>query len=496
MKKVLVVDDSAVFSKVVKAELESVEYQVITAKEYKEAIKYFLNDNIDLIILDIQMPEMDGFALCKLIQQEEKFIQNPLPFIFLTATDRHEDRMKGFELGATDFLLKDFSDGQISRVVNSILNPEQKFKGLNALLIDDMPVMSKIVSRYLLQLGLNCKSFESSVEAFEYLKVHYNEVDLIVTDVDMPEISGSQFCQKTRRELALTHIPIIIISGIATKESVIEFFNLGATDYLTKPFIKEEFMARVNSILDSYMLKKGIQTNLEKYKSLSVFKDEFLSICSHDLRSPLMAILGAANLLNREKLNDKQKKYVGYVLRSGNFLLELINDLLDLRKFELEDSLTITSCPINLLIEQSVEHMSGSAKAKDISLHYKSNLDNTFSINADAIALTRSLNNLISNALKFSETGKSVDINCKVDEILNKKYVVIAISDHGIGIPADKIPKLFDEYSKTHQKGTAGEIGTGLGLSIVKKIINQHHGEIVVSSGVGVGTTFTIKLPI
>jgi DNA-binding response OmpR family regulator/two-component sensor histidine kinase len=497
MSKIMIVDDSAVFSKVVKTELEKADYKVISAQGYQEAIKFYLKEDLDLIILDIQMPIIDGFEVCKFIQQEDKFKANPIPFIFLTATDRHEDRMKGFELGATDFLLKDFSDGQMVRVVNSILRPDQKFKGLKVLLIDDMPVMSKIVSRYLVQLGLECKTFESSVLAYEYLKLHYKEVDIIVTDVDMPELSGAQLCQKTRRELALTEVPIVIISGIATKESVIEFFNLGATDYLTKPFIKEEFMARVNSILDSYMLKKGIQTTLTKYKNLSAFKDEFLSICSHDLRSPLNAVLAAANLLNREKtLNAKQKKYVGYIMKSSNFLLELINDLLDLRKFDLDESLTLVSCHLNKIIKGSIDHMDASARAKDINIKLDLKTSDDFVVNADAVALTRAFYNLTSNAIKFSPTGSNLDISCEEITSNNKKYVAISFADHGIGIPESKIATLFDQYSKNQQHGTAGEIGTCLGLYIVKKIIIQHQGEIIVNSKEGEGTTFILKIPL
>ena len=232
----------------------------------------------------------------------------------------------------------------------------------------------------------------------------------------------------------------------------------------------------------------------QKLLDLSKMKDDFLSIVSHDLRSPLNAILGFAEMLLMTKANpldEKQIKWVNKIHESGELQLNLINDLLDISKIE-SGKLDLRKTDENLydIVEYCTETMSSLAINKKIDISIKCQKKN-IKLYCDKPKIIQVLNNLISNAVKFTYEGGKVKITIKEME----DDAEISIQDTGIGIPSEQIPKLFQKFTSFTNVGTKGEKGTGLGLAICKNFIEAHGGKLWVNSILGKGTTFYFTLP-
>lgn len=238
-------------------------------------------------------------------------------------------------------------------------------------------------------------------------------------------------------------------------------------------------------------LKKSTQ-NLIK---LNETKDRFISIISHDLRTPFSSILGFTDLLanDDELTDDERKQYIKYIQESSRSMLALVNSLLDWTrlqtgriKFEPE------KIDVSKVITDSVNALSGSAMQKGIEV--TSYVNQSLFLFVDKHLITQVFNNLISNAIKFTNRGGVITIS--TEAVTNSRFVKFNVKDTGVGIKEDDLAKLFSVDAKFTSEGTAGEKGSGLGLSLVKEIVEKHGGTILVESEYGKGTEFIFTLPI
>ncbi len=238
-------------------------------------------------------------------------------------------------------------------------------------------------------------------------------------------------------------------------------------------------------------LKKSTQ-NLIK---LNETKDRFISIISHDLRTPFSSILGFTDLLsNDEDLTEEERKqYVKYIQESSRSMLALVNSLLDWTRLQTgRMKFEPQKVDISKIISDSINALSGSAMQKKIEIVSLINQPQYLFI--DKSLISQVFNNIISNAIKFTNSGGFIRISSEV--LANSRFVKFSIKDTGIGIKEDDLAKLFNIDSKFSSEGTAGEKGSGLGLSLVKEIIDKHGGKIEVESEYGKGTNFIFTLPI
>ncbi len=238
-------------------------------------------------------------------------------------------------------------------------------------------------------------------------------------------------------------------------------------------------------------------TELQKVTKL---KDEFLAVTTHDLRSPLTAITGFAELLlSSNTLSESDKKRVGHIRSSADFLTNMVNEILELSKLE-SGKADIKLIPVSLkgILESSIRTLQYMALPKDITLQLIDNSNGQIKIMGNWDALLRVANNLISNAIKFTPRDGHITVVLDVlppGEENGDGFVLFSVTDTGVGIPDDHISSLFDMYSPISKKGTAGEKGTGLGLSITQKLVAKHGGLISVESRIGKGSCFTVKIP-
>ena len=498
--KVLVVDDSSMVRRIIRTELENGGYRVTEASNGIEALAHSsLSIPPDLITLDIEMPKMNGFETCRKLREKRyakafsKYKGNHVPVIFITGNDTLEDRKKGFMLGAADFITKPFANGEILAAINKILKPDNRLRGMTALVVDDNVTARHIVREVLRREGLTVIEACDGIEAFEIMCKRMADIDIVISDFVMPRLEGEALCRKIRTELKLDDIPIIILTAMSDQSELLKLFKAGATDYLIKPFVKEELLARLSVQLERTQLYKRLKESVDKLKELNKMKDELLAVCSHDLRTPLNGILGFADdLLEKNYLLNEDREGLTYIKKSGDFLMNLINDILDLSKIQAEKApLTLEPVSANELVSACVNSLKHQSTQKNQLLTLQTKINDDL-ISANRSGLTRVINNLLSNAMKFTpEKGKiTVIIDDDDDGMLT-----IAVQDTGIGIPEDKIPFLFDKFTKTSQSGTSGEKGTGLGMSIIKEMIERHRGYVKVDSQVNVGTCFTVYLP-
>lgn len=254
----------------------------------------------------------------------------------------------------------------------------------------------------------------------------------------------------------------------------------------------EEFTRVNNELADA---QRELAKKNAALAALNEQKNRLLGMAAHDLRNPLGVIMSYAKFLDRmagARLDEKERQFVAQIGKSSEFMLRLLEDLLDVSQIE-SGKLNLALAPVDLaaLVANNVALNRVLAGAKQIVIELESPETPT-AVLADATKIEQVLNNLISNAVKYSHAGTAVRVSVGADD----KEIVVAVRDQGQGIPEAELSKLFQPFSKTSVKSTAGEKSTGLGLAISRKIVEGHGGRIRVDSRVGEGSTFSFSLPL
>jgi signal transduction histidine kinase len=494
--KILVVDDNRVSREIVKKELEDPDFQILEADNGLKALELIEAEaDIDLVTLDVEMPKMNGYEVCSNIRAKElqrtgSEVKRLLPIIFVTGDDTLEGRRQGFEAGATDFIVKGFSKRELRHLVDRLLKPERRMAGLKVLVAEDKHHIRASLRAYLEELGVNVAEAKDGQAALDFIQGS-EQIDLLLASDQLAGLDGVALCQKLRRELNWTEIPIVLLTENGDRSYGLSLLKAGATDYLMKPLVKEELFARLNVFLEVVLLNVKSRHQVEELKKLNQLKDDFLRVCSHDLKSPITGILGMAQLLPQlGPLTEPQQEMCTHIRKSGHFLQELIDDLLDLNRYQDLEQLEAEPVELLALLQECLKNALITAQGKKITLQQRWAQAEAYVL-GDKTALMRIFNNLLSNAVKFTPKGGRIDISLQSKDA----DYVLKIQDSGIGIPEKDLETIFDSFQKRSRKGTAGERGTGLGLSITKSLTEKQNGSISISSTVGSGTTVTLHFP-
>jgi len=254
-----------------------------------------------------------------------------------------------------------------------------------------------------------------------------------------------------------------------------------------------EELSRLNNEL-SNMHRELAKKNTE-LGQLNEEKNRFVGMAAHDIRKPLALIINYSEILAEEissQLDEDQAKYLSIIEKTGRSALEVVNSFLDIAKIE-AGKFELLVQPGDLMehVQQAVHFNSFLAQKKQIALNIAHEQDEIPAV-FDGQKIDQVLDNLVSNAIKFSEPGTTVDIAVACEA----SRVVVSVRDQGQGIPAHEVERLFKPFGRTSVQSTAGESSTGLGLAISKKIVVAHGGAIWVETAEGKGTTFFFSLPV
>lgn len=325
--------------------------------------------------------------------------------------------------------------------------------------------------------------------------------DLVLSDVMMPGLDGFELLRALRADPRTREIPIILLSARAGEESVVEGLEAGADDYLIKPFSAQELVSRVNGHLQMAQLR---YESLDQERTLNRRKDELLSTVSHELNTPLVAILGWTRLLRANPSNQSMLiKSLETIERNALLQAKLIQDLLDISRIT-AGKLRLNLAPVELesAIEIAIATVTQTAQAKGINLNWRRVTDlpdaNSVVVMGDRDRLQQLLCNLLTNGIKFTPESGSVTV--ELSRIEGEKsyddcYAEVRVTDTGIGISAEFLPYIFDRFRQAEQSVSAK--GLGLGLAIARHLVELHNGTIhAQSAGVGQGSTFIVRLPL
>lgn len=321
--------------------------------------------------------------------------------------------------------------------------------------------------------------------------------DLILSDVMMPGLDGFELLEALRADSRTRGIPIILLSARAGEEAIVEGLEAGADDYLVKPFSAQELVSRITAHLQTAQLRREA---LQEARSTLRSRDEFISIVSHELNTPLVSILGWTRLLRSSPPNPVMlSKALDIIERSATLQGKLVQDLLDISRIS-AGKLRLNPQPIELqpVIETAIATVTQTAADKDIHLTWQKNVTEPVVVMGDSDRLSQVLINLLTNAIKFTPESGSVNLELSVmnnDGSADNSYAEIRVADTGIGIAADFLPHVFERFRQA--EGAHSAKGLGLGLAIARHIVELHNGTIhAESAGEGQGAAFTVRLPL
>ena len=316
--------------------------------------------------------------------------------------------------------------------------------------------------------------------------------DLILLDVMMPDISGFDTAVILKKDPELKDIPIIFLTALNSPADLVKGFQVGANDFLSKPFNKEELVVRVMHQIALVAAKRLIEKQNRELLATINNRDKMYSVIAHDLRSPMASIRMVLNLAVAAISPDVVGQEIFDLIDKANKESEDVHDLLDnLLKWTKSQtgrlSVVMQDLDLNDIIPGVVDIFEMIAATKKIKLSYTGG---STIVRADNDMLKTIVRNFMSNAVKFSPEDSSIEITVTSDA----DFAKISVRDHGVGIAADRLGSIFHKGETTY--GTGGEEGSGLGLQLCQDFARKIGGDVMVESVEGEGSTFSVFVPL
>ena len=369
---------------------------------------------------------------------------------------------------------------------------------ITILIVDDNSTDVDILSECLDKSSFRRTVVQNGESAIQ--QIGQIQPDLILLEVLLPGIDGFETCRRLKATETTRDIPVIFLTEVSDPASTVKSFEMGAVDYITKPFRCEELIARIHKHIAIHKRYQQLQKHVEhiekqfeELKENNLSKDKFFSIIAHDLQSPVSSLQGLLQFVmesSKDYSKEQLEDTIGLVSKSADNLYALIENLLTWSRIQRG---IIEYNPQNINVREIVMHnvsiFTPIANQKQIML--RNSIKEDIIIYADENMISAVVRNLLANALKFTYSGGTVDVSATQAE----GSISVSVLDTGIGIKAEHLSKLFRIDAQYRRVGTAHERGTGLGLILCKEFVEQHGGKIWGNSEVDTGTTFTFVLP-
>lgn len=511
-KRVLAIDDSATYLDVLAGHLQREGYDVVVAGSGEEGIELLDSQHVDCILLDVLMPGLSGEETCRRIKQSMRL--RDIPLIMVTAMDDRSATIAGINAGADDYVAKgaDFEilkarlraqlrrsqfEQEHRRMREQLVRRQNELRFqqllhssiIGAVLVDDDQTVIDANDALLHLIGRERDEIPAGRLRWNGLVAPGSQA---IAALATSELASSGTASPRELELIRedgTSIPVLY--GAVRLE--------GATTAVG--FVLDRTSERQSEQrLHAYTLaleqrNRELEAAREQAQQESQFKSRFLSNMSHELRTPLNAVIGFAELMAEGvagELTPTQSEFLGNVVSGGRHLLSLVNDILDLSRVAAGRlSLQRDWHPVGEILEGA------NALAQPLLRERQQQLEIVVAPSMpllwiDPLRIRQVVFNLVSNAIKFSPPGSRVQLAAAIEGA----QVRISCTDHGIGIAAADLPRLFHEFERIESRASQGIKGTGLGLALSRHLVELHGGEIVVSSEPGVGSTFSFTIPL
>jgi PAS domain S-box-containing protein len=485
---ILIVDDREENIIALEALLKRNDICLFATTSPNDALKIAWENNISIALVDVQMPEMDGFELVEMLKSNPR--TKDIMVIFVTAISKESKyAVKGFGAGAVDYLYKPLDPYitsakvdafiQLARQQAEVLEKNEELQAYAIVVKNSADIICSVNAG-----NLQINTINPAVEQI----LGYKQADMLGKSIiDMAIDSQQDALRRTLGGIIKDNL------SFATFESQFATFD--------KRVIWTECRASYRNkviflnISDSSP-QKSYQQQLIKSREAAEYgkkvKETFLANMSHELRTPVNGIIGLTNMLRKSGVNEQQANLLEMMETSSSSLLGVINDILDISKIE-AGKFNIVRTPGNLREIINMVHgmLKFNADEKDIEFTLQIDKDVPEALMVDSLRLNQILMNLLSNALKFTSHGY-VTLKVSVLQKLNEKVKLkFAVEDSGIGIPADRVSKIFESFEQAEEDTASRYGGTGLGLAIVKKLVELKGGELSVVSKEGKGSEFS-----
>lgn len=501
---ILLVDDQRNNLLALESILAETGENLVTADSGTAALRQLLHQDFAVVLLDVQMPDLDGFETASLIRQRER--SRDTPIIFLTALSRSETNVfRGYELGAVDYIFKPFHPEILRSKVNvfvELFRRREAFKRqaheLARLIRQNELILNAAAEGV---FGVNLEGKTTFVNPAAARMIGRSAEDISGTDIHSlvhPVFPGVLTCNVSRCKL------YAVVHGEPAYDEIEDtFYRQDGTsfpvEFCASPMRDEnaELLGSVITFRD-VTEKRAAALAVEaerRYKEAveqNRAKDNFLATLSHELRTPMTSILGWVQFLRTGHFDQQElDEALRTIESSARLQARLIDDMLDVSRMILgKFQVDLKPTRISDVVEAALTTARPFASDNDVRLTWEIG-DRNSVVEADASRMQQVIGNLLSNAIKFTPPGKHVDL--RVDRL--ESMLRIRVTDEGEGIDPSFLPYVFDRLRQA--EGSNKRSGLGLGLAIARHIIELHHGEInAESEGLGHGASFIVTLPV
>lgn len=486
-KELILIIDDEYSNRLLLEELLS-DYEVITADSGESMWKVLEVQHPALILMDVMMPEEDGFSLAKRVSQNIKF--RDIPIIFVTAKVTGKDIETGFDVGGYDYIKKPFNQLELESRIKKVLQKKKAEKKLLTKSVTADKVV-QTMSDGLLLIDPSGLIFDCNKAALKMLDYTRQEIHL----KNISELSEDD----VKSYLKTDKITFKIETVLRTKLDVPIPVSLSISAIFDEIDELTGWVTVIHDISAQKMTENKLIDAKNKAEQADKLKSVFLANMSHEIRTPMNSIIGFSELLEDDDVTEEERKeYIGIIQKNGDKLLNFIDNLLDISIIESgQIQISKSKCYINQVMDELYASFTIIKKKRDkefLELRLSKEIqDNDFSIFTDGYRLQQIMMNLLLNAIKFTREGfVEFGYNMLKDSSIIRFYV----NDSGVGIPDDKREYIFDRFAQIEHKDIENQSGTGLGLAISRNLTELLGGTLVLESEVGKGTSFSLDFPV